>query len=184
MSLLLGPSNSFKASCQELSTEPKPKRFRGFRKSTKKVCGSCQKSFKSNKNFEKHIADCEFDTIRALSTEKWKSAKRVCGSCQKNFRFGIHFENHIAECGQFDIIGTLITEKSLTGENLSRQIFSYLDISSLFRVQMVSKTWRYHLVPGMFYKQQYTVIFSEKISNKTSPSLFNQPLVTKATLKF
>ena len=48
----------------------------------------------------------------------------------------------LAECDQFDIIGTLITEKSLTGENLTRQIFSHLDLSSLFRVQMVSKTWR------------------------------------------
>ena len=55
---------------------------------------------------------------------------------------------------QFDIIGTFLTEKSMTGENITKQIFSYLDISSLFRVQMVSKTWRYHLVPGMFYEQQ------------------------------
>ena len=47
-----------------------------------------------------------------------------------------------AECDQFDIIGTLITEKSMTGENLTRQIFSHLDLSSLFRVQMVSKAWR------------------------------------------
>ena len=120
------------------------------------MCGSCRKSFKLDKNFEKHIADCEFDLIGALKTEKWlkSSAKKVCGSCQKSFTFNINFEKHIAECDPFDIIGTLITEKSLTGENLSRQIFSYLDISSLFRVQMVSKTWRYHLVPGMFYKQQ------------------------------
>ena len=47
-----------------------------------------------------------------------------------------------AECDKFDIIGTLITEKSLTGANLILQIFSHLDISSLFRIQMVSKTWR------------------------------------------
>ena len=118
------------------------------------MCGSCQESFKSRKNFEKHIADCEFDIIGALKTKKWKLAKNVCGSCQKSFKLSINLEKHIAECHPFDIIGTLITEKSLTGENLSRQIFSYLDISSFFRVQMVSKTWRYHLVPGMFYKQQ------------------------------
>ena len=49
---------------------------------------------------------------------------------------------------QFDIIGTFLTEKSMTGENLTRQIFSYLDISSLFRVQMVSKTWRQNLDYG------------------------------------
>ena len=123
------------------------------------MCGSCQKSFKLDKHFEKHIADCEFDIIGALNTRKWKSAKKECGYCLKSFKLNInlkwHFvENHPYEGRPFDIIGTLITEKSLTGENLSRQIFSYLDISSLFRVQMVSKTWRYHLVPGMFYKQQ------------------------------
>ena len=123
------------------------------------MCGSCQKSFKLDKHFEKHIADCEFDIIGALNTRKWKSAKKECGYCLKSFKLNInlkwHFvENHPYEGRPFDIIGTLITEKSLTGENLSRQIFSYLDISSLFRVQMVSKTWRYHLVPGMFYKHQ------------------------------
>ena len=121
------------------------------------MCGSCQKSFKLDRNFEKHIADCEFDIIGALNTGKWKSAKKECGYCYKSFKLNINLQRHIAECpllNPFDIIGTLINEKSLTGENLSRQILSYLDISSLFRVQMVSKTWRYHLVPGMFYKQQ------------------------------
>ena len=54
----------------------------------------------------------------------------------------------LAKCDQFDIIGTLLTEKSMTGENLTRQIFSYLDISSLFLVQMVSKTWRQNLDYG------------------------------------
>ena len=49
---------------------------------------------------------------------------------------------------KFDIIGTLLSEKSMTGQNLTRQIFSYLDISSLFRVQMVSKTWRQNLDYG------------------------------------
>ena len=114
------------------------------------MCGSCRKSFKLEKNFEKHIADCEFDIIGALkTTEKLlNSAKKVCGSCQKSFIFNIDFEKHIAKCDPFDIIGTLITEKSLTGENLTRQIFSYLDISSLFRVQMVSKTWRQNLDYG------------------------------------
>ena len=50
---------------------------------------------------------------------------------------------------QFDIIGTLLSEKSMTGQNLTRQIFSYLDISSLFRVQIVSKTWRQNLDYGI-----------------------------------
>ena len=77
-----------------------------------------------DKNFEKHIADCEFDIIGALKTEKWlKSAKKVCGSCQKSFIYNINYQKHIAECDPFDIIGSLITEKSLTGENLTRQIF-------------------------------------------------------------
>ena len=47
----------------------------------------------------------------------------------------------MADAQNFDLIGTLINEKGLTGENLSLKIFSYLDISSRLRVRMVSKTW-------------------------------------------
>ena len=47
----------------------------------------------------------------------------------------------MADAQNFDLVGTLINEKGLTGENLSLKIFSYLDISSRLRVRMVSKTW-------------------------------------------
>ena len=40
---------------------------------------------------------------------------------------------------QFDIIGTFLTEKSMTGENLTKQIFSYLDISSIFEFKWYRK---------------------------------------------
>ena len=39
----------------------------------------------------------------------------------------------------------MITEKGLTGENISRQIFSYLDFSSLTNARMVSKIWNQFL---------------------------------------
>ena len=47
----------------------------------------------------------------------------------------------MAETNQVDIIGSMITEKGLTGENICREIFSYLDFSSLRFSRMVSKTW-------------------------------------------
>ena len=47
----------------------------------------------------------------------------------------------MADAQNFDLVGTLINEKGLTGENLSLKIFSYFDISSRLRVRMVSKTW-------------------------------------------
>ena len=47
----------------------------------------------------------------------------------------------MADAQNFDLVGTLINEKGLTGENLSLKIFSYLDISSRLRIRMVSKTW-------------------------------------------
>ena len=52
----------------------------------------------------------------------------------------------MAEAYRFDIIGCMITEKGLTGENISRQIFSYLDFSSLRDARMVSKTWNQFLM--------------------------------------
>ena len=47
----------------------------------------------------------------------------------------------IVDSNNFDIVGTLITEMGLTGENLTRQIFSYLDMTSLVCVRKVSNTW-------------------------------------------
>ena len=42
----------------------------------------------------------------------------------KRFKPAVDFKN-------FDIVGTLMTEMGLTGENLTRQIFSYLDMTSV-----------------------------------------------------
>ena len=46
----------------------------------------------------------------------------------------------------FDIVGTLMTEMGLTGENLTRQIFSYLDMTSLVRVRKVSNIWQRFMI--------------------------------------
>ena len=57
----------------------------------------------------------------------------------------------MAAANQVDIIGSMITEKGLTGENICREIFSYLDFSSLRFSRMVSKTWY------QFLKQQRSI---------------------------
>ena len=41
---------------------------------------------------------------------------------------------------QLDILGILATDMGKTGENVSRKILSYVDIFSLMRGRMVSKT--------------------------------------------
>ena len=46
---------------------------------------------------------------------------------------------------QLDILGILATDMGMTGENISREIFSYVDIFSLMRGRMVSKTWNRYL---------------------------------------
>ena len=46
----------------------------------------------------------------------------------------------------FDIVGTLMTEMGLTGENLTRQIFSYLDMTSLVCVRKVSNIWQRFMI--------------------------------------
>jgi len=46
---------------------------------------------------------------------------------------------------QLDILGILATDMGMTGENISRKIFSYVDIFSLMRGRMVSKTWNRYL---------------------------------------
>ena len=46
---------------------------------------------------------------------------------------------------QLDILGTLATDMGKTGENISRKIFSYVDIFCLMRGRIVSKTWNRYL---------------------------------------
>ena len=48
----------------------------------------------------------------------------------------------MADANQFDIIGALITEKGLTGENLTLDILSHvLDIPTFMSFMKVSSTW-------------------------------------------
>ena len=46
---------------------------------------------------------------------------------------------------QLDILGILATDMGKTGETISRKIFSYVNIFSLMRGRMVSKTWNRYL---------------------------------------
>merc|ERR1712051_304619 len=46
----------------------------------------------------------------------------------------------------FDIIGTLVCNYGMTGENLVRKMFSYLDVSSLQQGHLTCKTWNLFLV--------------------------------------
>ena len=57
----------------------------------------------------------------------------------KRFKPAVDFKN-------FDIVGTLMTEMGLTGENLTRQIFSYLDMTSLVCVRKVSNIWQRFMI--------------------------------------
>ena len=52
----------------------------------------------------------------------------------------------LEETRNFDIIGTLICNYGMTGENLVRQIFSYMDFSSIQGGHLVCKTWNLFLV--------------------------------------
>ena len=52
----------------------------------------------------------------------------------------------LEEPSNFDIIGTLVNNYGMTGENLVHKIFSYVDVSSLQGGHMVSKTWNLFLV--------------------------------------
>ena len=45
------------------------------------------------------------------------------------------------ESNQFNMIGDLISNYGMTGENVAHQIFSQLDFSSLQQGQLVCKTW-------------------------------------------
>ena len=52
----------------------------------------------------------------------------------------------LEEPSNFDIIGTLVSNYGMTGENLVHKIFSYMDVSSLQGGHMVCKTWNLFLV--------------------------------------
>ena len=46
----------------------------------------------------------------------------------------------------FDIVGTLVCNYGMTGENLVREIYSYMDVSSLQKGHLVCKTWNFFLI--------------------------------------
>ena len=50
------------------------------------------------------------------------------------------------ESGNFDIIGTLLCNYGLTGQNLAHDIFSYMDVSSIQGGHLVCKTWNLFLI--------------------------------------
>ena len=52
----------------------------------------------------------------------------------------------LEEPSNFDIIGALVSNYGMTGENLVHKIFSYMDVSSLQGGHMVCKTWNLFLV--------------------------------------
>ena len=52
----------------------------------------------------------------------------------------------VEEPSNFDIIGTLVCNYGMTGENLVRKIFSYMDVSSLQGGHLVCKNWNFFLI--------------------------------------
>ena len=74
-----------------------------------------------------------------------------------------------------DIIGTLVCSYGMTGENLVRKMFSYLDVSSLQGGHLVCKTWNFFLVNDkrlwldiLRRTHTYFEIFSEQDENFTT----------------
>ena len=55
-------------------------------------------------------------------------------------------KSELEEPRDFDILGTLVCNYGMTGENLVREIFSYLDVSSLQKGHLVCKTWSLFLI--------------------------------------
>jgi len=52
----------------------------------------------------------------------------------------------LEETRNFDIIGTLVCNYGMTGENLVRKIFSYVDVSSVQGGHLVCKNWNFFLI--------------------------------------
>jgi hypothetical protein len=49
------------------------------------------------------------------------------------------------ETESFDIVGNLLCNYEMTGEDLAHEIFSYLDFSSIQDSRLVSKPWNHFL---------------------------------------
>jgi len=55
-------------------------------------------------------------------------------------------KRELEEPRNFDIVGTLLRNYGMTGDNLVRDIFSYMDVSSLQGGHLVCKTWNVFLI--------------------------------------
>ena len=55
-------------------------------------------------------------------------------------------KSELEEPRNFDIVGTFVCNYGMTGENIVREIFSYLDVSSLQKGHLVCKTWNFFLI--------------------------------------
>ena len=81
----------------------------------------------------------------------------------------------------FDIVGNLLCNYGMTGENLVRDIFSYMDVSSLQGGHLVCKTWNHFLIND--------IQLWMKILRKTEPyfefssQLFNEDFADVAKKK-
>jgi len=77
---------------------------------------------------------------------------------------------------KFDMIGDWISNYGMTGENLTRWIFSYLDFSSIQKGRLVCRTWCRYLINdrilwhGILMKSK---IYLEMFFNKMSPDKYN-----------
>ena len=55
-------------------------------------------------------------------------------------------KSELEEPRNYDIVGTFVCNYGMTGENIVREIFSYLDVSSLQKGHLVCKTWNFFLI--------------------------------------
>ena len=63
----------------------------------------------------------------------------------KNFDIDKRKTRKLEDPENFDIIGSLLCSYGMTGENLARDIFSYMDVSSIEEVRLVCKSWNIFL---------------------------------------
>ena len=63
----------------------------------------------------------------------------------KNFDINKRKTRKLEDPENFDIIGSLLCSYGLTGENLARDIFSYMDVSSIEEGRFVCKSWNIFL---------------------------------------
>ena len=63
----------------------------------------------------------------------------------KNFGINKRKTRKLEDPENFDIIGSLLCSYGMTGENLARDIFSYMDVSSIEEVRLVCKSWNIFL---------------------------------------